>query len=178
MIRAAFFAMSLIALPAAAADFCALGATGSPDQLAGNWQALMSGGILVGTDGKPHALPPDDQPQALVFAADGTNLMLAADAFFPAVKMAKAPGTKDFALPGESPLEPAELLQPEVSKLSLACDPATLPRFFAQMPMDAGALSTFDIFALSPEDMVLVVKGEGQGQMARAVFDLHRVPKP
>lgn len=179
MIRAAFFALVLIALPAAAADFCTLpDAKPLPDQLAGQWQGLMRGGILVGADGKPQALPADEVPQSLVFKADGQNLTLVGDGFFPAVALAPAPGTKDFALPGESPLEPAELLQQEVGRLGLTCDPANLPRFFAQIPMDAGAVSRFDIFAVAQDDMVLVVQGAGQGQAARAVFDLHRAPKP
>ena len=50
----------------------------------------------------------------------------------------------------------------------------TLPQFVADMDVDTNSSAILRLFALTPDHMVLVVKIEGSGQAARAVFDLTR----
>lgn len=174
----------LLSGEAMAGDYCGL--TGAPrlgvaSDLAGTWQAVFRSGLVALADGKVQPLPADDAPQKAVFTSDGRSLTLAEDTLFPAVTL--VPYTvvslqtrPDFALPGESPLPASELLAPEVTALGLTCDPASLPQFLVKMPMDEGASATLWLFALTPDDLAMVVKGEGSGQTARAVFNLHRAP--
>jgi hypothetical protein len=184
LLSAVLMASAFLSTSAMGADYCGL--TGDPrlklaTDLTGTWQAVLRGGMVVLEDGKVQPLPAQDDPEEAVFTSDGRSLTLAEDTFFPAVTLVPftvvSVQTKpDFALPGESPLPAAELLAPEATASGLTCDPETLPQFLAKVPMDDGASATLWVFALTPEALVLVVKGAGGGQTARAVFDLHRAP--
>lgn len=176
----AFCAVLLTANSAMAADYCKLPmdqVKALPARLAGDWQMVMRGGIGV-VDGKAAAMPVDDAPDQASFTADGDDLNLAQDDFFPATALKpfviEVMSQPDLALPGESPLDAAELLQPEVTDSKLSCDPKTVPQFVGEVDMGNGASSTLRVYAFGPATMVMVIKGESGNQAARAVFDLTR----
>ncbi len=163
-----------------AADFCKLPmdkVMALPAALAGDWQMAMRGGIGV-VDGKLKAMPTDGAPDEATFTADGSDLTLDDDGFFPATPLKHFVIEKmfqpDMALPGESPLNAVELLAPEITDNGLPCDPKTLPQFAGAVAVDGDATSTLRVYAFGPDTMVLVIKGESGGQAARAVFDLTR----
>lgn len=172
----------MLSSPALAEDYCGLTndqRAALPQALAGTWAARLRGAIMVGTDGKPQALPEDADTREAILAADGAGLALAEDDIFPAVTLAPAViddhAEPDFALPGESPLGAAELLAPEAAAARLTCDPKTLPQFVVEVPMEGtDANATLRLFALSSAQMVMVIGGQGGGQSARALFDLAR----
>jgi hypothetical protein len=174
MIRGNLLAL-LMACPAAAADYCGRAPGDAPvtQALGGAWNAVLRGGVAV-VNGKPHALPVVDTAQKAVFTPAMTGLTLAEDAIFPALAFAPAQVVPDFALPGESALPAAELLQPETEATGMTCDPATLPQFHGEVTLDGGVSATFHLFALTPDQMVMVIRAEGKGQVVRAVFDLKR----
>ena len=178
MIAKAIWAVLLMATRAMAGDYCALPmdqVMKLPATLAGDWQMVMRSGLGV-VDGKPVAMPVEDGPDQVRFTADGGDLALAADSFFPATALkhigVNVMSRPDLALPGESPLEAAELLQPEITASGLPCDPNALPQFVGEVDMGNGSSSTLRVYAFGPEALVLVIKGESGSQAARVVFDL------
>ncbi len=163
-----------------AADYCGLSIgeiTALPPSLAGDWQMTMRSGIGV-VDGKAAAMPVDEAPDQASFTADGIDLNLEKDDFFPTTLLRhfviEDMFQPDLALPGESPLNAVELLDPEIKDSGLTCDPKTLPQFVGDVEMDGGASSTLRVYAFGADKMVLVIKGESGNQAARAVFDLTR----
>ncbi len=183
MIAKAFCAVLLMAQAAMAAEYCTLPTEqvmALPAILAGDWQMVMRGGIGV-VDGTPAAMPTDDAPEQATFVADGGDVTLEQDDFFPTTRLTHVVIAEtvqpDLALPGESPLNALELLDPELRETGLSCDPGTLPQFAGEVAMDGGAASTLRLYAFGPEMMVLVIKGESGHQAARAVFDLKRAAR-
>lgn len=183
ILTVAAFMTSAGVTAAHAADYCGVTMdqrNSAPAGLAGAWAGKVRSGMMVGPDGKPQAMTADEEDGLeIMIKADGTGLsMEEAYDFFPAVALTaftvEVMSEPDFALPGESPLGAAELLAPEVLTAGLSCNAKDLPQFVADVPMDDAASATFRLFALTPDQLVLVIKGEGGGKTARAVFDLDR----
>lgn len=183
MIARAFCVVLLTANMGMAADYCGVTMdqrNAAPAGLAGSWLGTARSAMMVGADGKPLVAALDEaDPLEITLKADGPGLSIEeANDFFPPMALkaftVEPLSEPDFALPGESPLGAAELLASEVKAAGLACNAKDLPQFVAEMPMDDASSATIRLFALTSDLMVLVITGEGQGQTARAVFDLTR----
>ena len=184
MMRFAFVLVLMVASPGYAEDYCDVGfgrTQALPKTLAAERQADFRGGIAVTADGKPHAFPAEADAPDLTFTYDEDGLNLVKDDFFPALHLNPYQidlSEPDFELPGESVLLSAELLQPETVAVGLPCDPRLLAQFVGQAEQDDNTSADLRIFAFGPEFMVMVIRVEGGGQTARAVFDLKRAGKP
>ncbi len=66
------------------------------------------------------------------------------------------------------------MLQAEVAEVALRCDPKDLAQFTGEAAQADNATAALRVFAFGPDFMVMVIRGEGGGQVARAVFDLRR----
>jgi hypothetical protein len=178
MMKLAFLAVFLTANMAQAADYCGLTADqvkAIPAALVGTWDGTFRDAIVL-QNGKPQAMPSDTAAQSMKLQLDGAKLTLAADKMFPAIAFDPVSDVQDYAVQGESALDAAEFLAPEVTQAGLKCDPASLPQLQGASP-PGNIVSTFRIIGLTQDKAVLVIRSNGHGMSARAVFDLSRAPK-
>lgn len=182
----ALCALLLTANGAGAADFCGVTLdqrNAVPVEIAGSWLGKARSGLMVGADGTPEVLAADAQETLeITLKADGTGLAIKEASGYVSAMALKAftvevMAEPDFALPGESPLGSADLLAPEVTEAGLGCNARDLPQFVAEAPRQGNTSATLRLFALTPERLVLVVRGENGAQVARAVIDLTRAAR-
>ncbi len=129
-----------------------------PGMLAGDWQGEILQGVAV-QGGKPRVLPTDAKPTPATLAVAGQAISFS-DATTPApVLLDVTTSAVDFALPGESPLDAAELLGPILPES--ACALSDLPQFHGAVSMAQGMAVQFRAYMVA-RDQVLMVMQVGQ----------------
>ena len=152
---------------AAADPYCKPDATelaALPGLLAGDWQGEIVQGVAV-QGGRPSLLPSGGAPSPATLAVAGQAISFA-DATTPApVLLDATTAVVDFALPGESPLAPDELLWPLLAEQG--CAVADLPQFQGAAPMSAGMAVRFRAYLLAVDQMLMVMQVGQFGPVAK-----------
>lgn len=149
-----------------------------PAQLAGEWQGAVVQAIAVQA-GQPSVLPVDGAQRPAQFAASAEGLVFS-DATTPSpITLLPVTGSDwDFALPGESPLAAAELLDPLLQAAAVACPVGSLPQYRGTVAMDAARKVTFHAFVLNAQHLLLVMQvgssGAPRAEGVRAVLNFSR----
>ena len=149
-----------------------------PAQLAGEWQGTAVQAIAVQA-GKPSVVPVDGARRPAQFATSADGLLFS-DATTPSpIPLLPVSGADwDFALPGESPLAAAELLDPLLQAAAEDCPVGNLPQYRGTMAMDASRKVTFHAFVLSAQHLLLVMHvgstGAPRAEGVRAVLEFSR----
>lgn len=135
-----------------------------PALLAGDWQGEIVQGVAV-QGGRPSVLPTDGKPTPAVLAVAGQAISFS-DATTPApVLLEAAMAEVDFALPGESPLEPAELLGPLLPEAG--CALGDLPQFRGAVSMAQGMAVQFRAYVISGSEVLMVMQVGQIGPVAQ-----------
>lgn len=172
---------ALMAQAAFAEGYCRLDVAAEaalPVQLAGTWQGAVAQAIAVQA-GKPSVLPVDGAQRPAQFAASAEGLVFS-DATTPSpITLLPVTGSDwDFALPGESPLAAAELLDPLLQAAAVACPVGSLPQYRGTVAMDAARKVTFHAFVLNAQHLLLVMQvgssGAPRAEGVRAVLNFSR----
>ena len=172
---------ALMAQAAFAEGYCRLdvaAAAALPADLTGEWQGAVEQAIAVQA-GKPSVLPVDGAQRPAQFAASAEGLVFS-DATTPSpITLLPVTGSDwDFALPGESPLAAAELLDPLLQAAAVACPVGSLPQYRGTVAMDAARKVTFHAFVLNAQHLLLVMQvgssGAPRAEGVRAVLDFSR----
>ena len=166
---------------AGAEGYCRLdmaAAAALPADLTGEWQGAVEQAIAVQA-GKPSVLPVDGAQRPAQFAASAEGLVFS-DATTPSpITLLPVTGSDwDFALPGESPLAAAELLDPLLQAAAVACPVGSLPQYRGTVAMDAARKVTFHAFVLNAQHLLLVMQvgssGAPRAEGVRAVLNFSR----
>ena len=149
-----------------------------PALLAGTWQGGVAQAIAVQA-GKPSALPLDRAQRPAQIAASANGLVFSDATTQSPISMAPVTGSDwNFALPGESPLSAAELLDPLLKAAAVVCPVGELPQFRGEVAMDAARKVTFHAFVLGTQHVVLVMQvgstGAPRAEGVRAVLEFSR----
>lgn len=172
---------SLFGPPAYAQGVCALSPgdqAALPEGLSGAWQGAVVQAIAVQA-GKPSALPLDRAQRPAQFSASGEGLVFSDATTQSPIDLAPVTGSDwNFALPGESPLSAAELLDPLLQEAAVDCPVGALPQYRGEVAMDAARKVTFHAFVLGTQRVVLVMQvgstGAPRAEGVRAVLDFSR----
>lgn len=159
--------------------FCRLDAGAAaalPATLSGEWQGTVVQAIAVQA-GKPSALPTDGAQRPAQFAASAAGLVFSDATTQSPITLSPVTGADwDFALPGESHLAAAELLEPLLQAAD--CPVGSLPQYRGTVAMDAARKVTFHAFVLNAQHLLLVMQvgstGAPRAEGVRAVLDFSR----
>lgn len=136
-----------------------------PGLLAGEWQGEIVQGVAV-QGGRPRVLPTDGKPSPAVLAAAGQAISFS-DATTPApVLLNVTTSAMDFALPGESPLDAAELLGPLLPESG--CALVDLPQFHGAVSMAQGMAVQFRAYVVARDQLLMVMQVGQVGPVAKA----------
>ena len=172
---------ALMAQAAFAEGYCRLDVAAEaalPVQLAGTWQGAVAQAIAVQA-GKPSVLPVDGAQRPAQFAASAEGLVFSGATTPSPITLLPVTGSDwDFALPGESPLAAAELLDPLLQAAAVACPVGRLPQYRGTVAMDAARKVTFHAFVLNAQHLLLVMQvgssGAPRAEGVRAVLNFSR----
>ncbi|MES2434660.1 MAG: hypothetical protein V4586_12635 [Pseudomonadota bacterium] len=135
-----------------------------PGLLAGDWQGQIMQGVAV-QGGKPSLLPEGGQPTPAILAAAGGAISFS-DATTPTpVLLDASTAATDFALPGESPLAPDELLGPLLAENG--CAVGDLPQFAGSAAMAQGMAVRFRAYVVAQDQLLMVMQVDQFGPVAK-----------